>query len=89
MLHSMRAPRVPRKMTVKGDTNAFKQMHVRRQASEGIGAEARYAQSLGISETPTFIFGKTEEDSDEGRMIVGAVPFDNFAIEINEAPDKH
>jgi protein-disulfide isomerase len=55
-----------------------------------IGAEARYAQSLGITGTPTFIVGKTTGDSSvEGRVIVGAVPFDNFAAVINEALDKH
>jgi protein-disulfide isomerase len=48
------------------------------QASEGMGADARYAQSLCITATPTFVFGKTEEDSVEGRLIVGAVSFDNL-----------
>ena len=54
-----------------------------------ISAEAKYAQSLGITGTPTFIVGKTAGDSVEGRVIVGAVPFENFAAVINEALDKH
>jgi len=53
-----------------------------------INAEAKYAQSLGITGTPTFIVGKTAGDSVEGRVIVGAVPYDNFATVINEVLAK-
>jgi len=53
-----------------------------------ISAEAKYAQSLGITGTPTFIVGKTAGDSVEGRVIVGALPYENFASVIDEALDK-
>jgi protein-disulfide isomerase len=53
-----------------------------------IGAEARYAQSLGITGTPTFIVGKTAGDSVEGRVIVGALPIENFAAVIDEELKK-
>ena len=53
-----------------------------------IGAEARYAQSLGITGTPTFIVGKTSGDSVEGRLIVGALPYESFAAVINDALGK-
>jgi protein-disulfide isomerase len=50
-----------------------------------IAAEARYAQSLGITGTPTFIIGKAAGDSVEGRVVVGAVPYENFAAVIDAA----
>jgi protein-disulfide isomerase len=53
-----------------------------------IAAEARYAQSLGITGTPTFIVGKTAGDTVEGRVVVGALPYENFAAVINEALQK-
>lgn len=53
-----------------------------------IAAEARYAQSLGITGTPTFIIGKTAGDSVEGRLVVGALPYENFAAVINDALEK-
>jgi protein-disulfide isomerase len=53
-----------------------------------IGAEAKYAQSLGITGTPTFIIGKTEGDSVEGHLVVGALPYENFAAVINDALEK-
>lgn len=49
-----------------------------------IGAEAKYAQSLGITGTPTFILGKTAGDTVEGRVIVGAQPYAVFAAAIDE-----
>ena len=54
-----------------------------------IANEAKYAQSLGITGTPTFIVGKTSGDSVEGRLIVGALPYENFAAVINDALEKH
>jgi protein-disulfide isomerase len=54
-----------------------------------IGAEARYAQSLGINGTPSFIIGKSAGDSVEGRLVVGALPYENFAAAINAALQKH
>jgi protein-disulfide isomerase len=53
-----------------------------------IAAEARYAQSLGITGTPTFIVGKTDGDTVEGRVVVGALPYANFAAVIDEALQK-
>lgn len=54
-----------------------------------IAEEAKYAQSLGITGTPTFIIGKTTGDSVKGRMIVGALPYENFAAVIDGMLDKH
>jgi protein-disulfide isomerase len=54
-----------------------------------IGDEAKYAQSLGITGTPTFILGKTAGDSVEGRVIVGAQPLAAFEAAINEMLGKH
>lgn len=71
------------------DASTFKKCMADGKHLKEIGAEARYAQSLGITGTPTFIVGKTEGDSVEGRVIVGAVPFENFAAVINEALEKH
>jgi len=48
-----------------------------------IGDEARYAQSLGITGTPTFILGKTAGDSVEGLVIVGAQPLEAFSAAID------
>lgn len=53
-----------------------------------ISDEAKYAQSLGINGTPTFILGKTMGDSVEGRVIVGAQPFEIFEAAINEMLGK-
>lgn len=71
------------------DADAFKKCMSDGKHLKEIGAEARYAQSLGITGTPTFIVGKTAGDTVEGRVIVGAVPYDNFAAVINEALEKH
>jgi protein-disulfide isomerase len=54
-----------------------------------IGEEANYAQSLGITGTPTFIIGKTVGDSVQGKMVVGALPLANFDAVINEMLEKH
>lgn len=54
-----------------------------------IGEEAKYAQSLGITGTPTFIIGKTVGDSVQGKMIVGALPLGNFDAVINEMLEMH
>jgi protein-disulfide isomerase len=54
-----------------------------------IGEEAKYAQSLGITGTPTFIIGKTVGDSVQGKMVVGALPLANFDAVINEMLEKH
>ncbi len=54
-----------------------------------IGEEAKYAQSLGITGTPTFIVGKTTGDTVQGRVIVGALPYENFAAVINGMLEQH
>jgi protein-disulfide isomerase len=71
------------------DADSFRKCMADGQHLKEIGAEARYAQSLGITGTPTFIVGKTAGDSVEGRVIIGAVPYDKFAAIINEALEKH
>jgi protein-disulfide isomerase len=53
-----------------------------------IGDETKYAISLGITGTPTFILGKTDGDTVEGRVIVGAQPYAVFEAAINEILGK-
>jgi protein-disulfide isomerase len=54
-----------------------------------IGDETKYAISLGITGTPTFILGKTTGDTVEGRVIVGAQPYAVFEAAINEILGKN
>lgn len=54
-----------------------------------IAEEARYAQSLGITGTPSFIIGKTSGDTVKGRLVVGALPYQNFAAVIDEMLAQH
>jgi protein-disulfide isomerase len=51
--------------------------------------EVRYASSLGITGTPTFVLGKAVGDSVQGRKIVGALPLEVFEAAINEMLEKH
>ena len=53
-----------------------------------IGDDAKYAASLGISGTPTFVLGKVVGDSVEGKVIVGAQPLEVFETAIKEMLDK-
>jgi protein-disulfide isomerase len=53
-----------------------------------ISDEAKYAGSLGITGTPTFVLGKAVGDSVEGRVIVGAQPLAAFEAAINEMLGK-
>lgn len=55
---------------------------------KSIATEVSYAQSLGITGTPTFIIGKTTGDTVEGRLVVGALPYANFAAVINDTLEK-
>ncbi len=43
-----------------------------------IADDAKYARSLGVSGTPTFVLGKTESDVIKGQVIVGAQPLNIF-----------
>lgn len=54
-----------------------------------IGDEAKYAQSLGITGTPTFIVGKSTGNSVDGRVIVGAQPYAVFEAVINGELEQH
>ena len=49
-----------------------------------ISDETKYAQSLGINGTPTFVLGKVVGESVEGKEIVGAQPLESFESAINE-----
>ena len=68
-------------LALNGDT--FKSCMDNGRHLKEIGDEAKYAQSLGITGTPTFILGKTAGDSVEGRVIVGAQPLATFEEAIN------
>ncbi len=49
-----------------------------------ITEEAKYANSIGISGTPTFVLGKISGDSVEGYKIIGAQPYPAFEAVVNE-----
>ena len=74
-------------LALNGDT--FKNCMADGKHLKEIGDEAKYAQSLGITGTPTFILGKTAGDTVEGRVIVGAQPLAVFEAAINEMLGKH
>jgi protein-disulfide isomerase len=73
-------------LSLNGD--AFKSCMADGKHLKEIGNEAKYAQSLGITGTPTFILGKAVGDSVEGRVIVGAQPLAVFEAAINEMLEK-
>lgn len=74
-------------LALNGDT--FNSCMAEGRHLKEIGVEAKYAQSLGITGTPTFILGKTAGDTVEGRVIVGAQPYAAFAAAIDEMLGKH
>lgn len=71
---------------LNGDT--FKKCMADGKHLKEIAAEAGYAQSLGLTGTPSFIIGKTEGDAVKGRVVVGALPYENFAAVIDEQLQK-
>jgi len=73
-------------LSLNGD--AFKSCMADGKHLKEIGDEAKYAASLGISGTPTFVLGKAVGDSVEGRVIVGAQPLAAFEAAINEMLGK-
>ena len=56
---------------------------------KAIDDEAKYAASLGISGTPTFVLGKVVGNSVEGKVIVGAQPLEVFEAAIKDMLEKH
>jgi protein-disulfide isomerase len=75
-----------KELLLNGDT--FKSCMAEGKHIKEIGDEAKYAQSLGITGTPTFILGKAVGDSVEGQVIVGAQPLATFETAINEMLGK-
>jgi protein-disulfide isomerase len=73
-------------LALNGD--AFKSCMADGRHLKEIGDDAKYAQSLGISGTPTFVLGKVEGDSINGRVIIGAQPLAVFDAAINEMLGK-
>jgi protein-disulfide isomerase len=73
-------------LSLNGDT--FKSCMADGKHLKEIGDEAKYAASLGITGTPTFVLGKAVGDSVEGRVIVGAQPLAAFEAAINEMLGK-
>jgi protein-disulfide isomerase len=73
-------------LSLNGDT--FKSCMADGKHLKEIGDEAKYAASLGITGTPTFVLGKAVGDSVEGRVIVGAQPLAVFEAAINEMLGK-
>jgi len=76
-----------KELALNGDT--YKSCMADGKHLKEIGDEAKYAQSLGINGTPTFVLGKTAGDTVEGRVIVGAQPFAAFEAAIDEMLGKH
>jgi protein-disulfide isomerase len=73
-------------LSLNGDT--FKSCMADGKHLKEIGDDVKYAQSLGINGTPTFVLGKAVGDSVEGRVIVGAQPLEVFEAAINEMLGK-
>jgi protein-disulfide isomerase len=73
-------------LSLNGDT--FKSCMTEGKHLNEIGDAVKYAQSLGINGTPTFVLGKVEGDSINGRVIVGAQPLEAFEAAINELLGK-
>jgi protein-disulfide isomerase len=71
------------------DGDIFKSCMAEGKHLKEIGDEAKYAQSLGISGTPTFVLGKAEGDAVKGQVIIGAQPLASFEAAINEMLGKH
>jgi len=70
------------------NVEAFKSCMTSGNHLKEIGDEAKYAASLGISGTPTFVLGKVVGDSVEGKVIVGAQPLEVFETAIKDMLDK-
>ncbi len=49
-----------------------------------LAEEVKYAQSVGITGTPSFVLGKQKNGVVEGFKIVGALPYENFEAVANE-----
>lgn len=71
------------------DADTYKSCMADGKHLKEIGDESKYAISLGITGTPTFILGKTAGDTVEGRVIVGAQPYAVFEAAINEILGKN
>ncbi len=71
------------------DADTYKSCMADGKHLKEIGEETKYAISLGITGTPTFILGKTDGDTVEGRVIVGAQPYAVFEAAINEILGKN
>ena len=74
-------------LSLNADT--FKSCMSQGKHLDEIDTESKYAMSLGITGTPTFIIGKSAGETVEGRVIVGAQPIAVFDAAIKEVLDKH
>ncbi|MDD5057534.1 MAG: DsbA family protein [Sideroxydans sp.] len=70
------------------DSDTFKHCMDDGKHLQEINDEAKYAHSLGITGTPTFVLGKVVGDSVQGKMIVGAQPLAVFEAGIKEMLEK-
>jgi len=71
------------------NTDKFKRCMADGKHLQEIGEETKYAASLGITGTPTFIVGKAAGDMVEGRVIIGAQPLSVFKDTIDGMLDQH
>jgi protein-disulfide isomerase len=65
------------------DADAFQSCMTSGKHMADIKEDARYAQSLGISGTPSFVLAKTSDGAMVGQMIVGAQSYSFFETAIN------
>lgn len=70
------------------DRDSFKKCMADGRHLKEIRDEAKYAQSLGITGTPTFVLGKAAHGSVYGQVIVGAQPLATFETAINAMLEK-
>ncbi len=66
------------------NTDKFKSCMAGDKYLKEIAEETKYANTLGVSGTPTFVLGKISGDSVEGYKIIGAQPYPAFEAVVNE-----
>ena len=70
------------------DTKAFAACTASSKYDADIQAEFLEGTKIGVEGTPTFVMGKTNADSVEGPMIVGALPYATFDSKLKELLGK-
>jgi len=66
------------------DINAFNECLQSKRHLDDIAKEAKDANSVRLTGTPSFIIGKTTSDVISGPVVIGAQPMNKFDAEINK-----